>query len=90
MGTFFKNTSIRTFWRILKLDVYNILPYYVSITPNNLIKPELPVSTGIPLHLYDKLLTNVPGAQGYHMYTDRYYTSIPLAEELLKMKCHLT
>lgn len=23
-------------------------------------------------------------------YTDRYYTSIPLADELLKMKCHLT
>lgn len=24
------------------------------------------------------------------MFTDRYYTSIPLAEELMKMKCHLT
>ena len=50
---------------------YNIFPYYSSITSDNLIKPELPFSTRIPLYLYDKLLTNVPGAQGYHMYTDR-------------------
>ena len=70
--------------------VYNILPYYGSITSDNLIKPQLPVSTRIPLHLYNKLLSNVPDAQGYHMYTDRYYTSIVLAEELLRMKCHLT
>uniref|UniRef100_A0A1A9VC50 DDE_Tnp_1_7 domain-containing protein n=1 Tax=Glossina austeni TaxID=7395 RepID=A0A1A9VC50_GLOAU len=32
----------------------------------------------------------VPDAQGYHMYTDKYYTSISLAEDLLKMKCNLT
>lgn len=70
--------------------VYNILPYYGSIATNELIKPELPVSTRIPLHLYNNLLNNVPGAEGYHMYTDRYYTSIVLAEELLKMKCHIT
>lgn len=24
------------------------------------------------------------------MFTDRYYTSLPLADELLKVKCHLT
>lgn len=70
--------------------MYNILPYYGSITSKNLIKPQLPVSSRIPLHLYNNLLANVPDAQGYHMYTDRYYTSIILAEELLQIKCHLT
>lgn len=66
------------------------MPYYGSITSENLIRPDLPVSSRIPLDLYRKLLDNVPNAKGYHMYTDRYYTSIPLAEELLKMNCFLT
>lgn len=65
--------------------VYSVLPYYGSITSENLIRPDLPVSSRIPLDLYKKLLDNVPNAKGYHMYTNRYYTSIPLAEELLKM-----
>ena len=69
---------------------YSILPYYGSITSENLIRPDLPVSTRIPLHLYQKLLDKIPEAQGYHMFTDRYYTSISLAEELMKLKCHLT
>ena len=33
---------------------------------------------------------SVPGAQGHHMFTDRYYTRLVFAEELAKMKCHLT
>ncbi|CAK9809212.1 PiggyBac transposable element-derived protein 4 [Anthophora quadrimaculata] len=70
--------------------VYSVLPYYGSITSENLIRPDLPVSSRIPLDLYRKLLDNVPNAKGYHIYTDRYYTSIPLAEELLKMNCFLT
>lgn len=36
------------------------------------------------------LLEKVPDTQGYHMFTDRYYTSFILAEELFKLKCHLT
>ncbi|XP_046827867.1 piggyBac transposable element-derived protein 4-like [Vespa crabro] len=70
--------------------VYSVLPYYGSITSENLIRLDLPVSSRIPLDLYRKLLDNVPNAKGYHMYTDRYYTSIPLAEELIKMNCFLT
>lgn len=69
--------------------VYNILSYNGSIT-SDLIKPQLPVSTRISLHLYNKLLSNILDAQGYHIYTDRYYTRIVLAEELLQVKCHLT
>lgn len=70
--------------------LFTILPYYGNITSDNLSRSDLPVSTRIPLHLYKKLLDRVPGAKGYHMLTDRYYTSIPLAEELQKMNCHLT
>ncbi|XP_014481483.1 PREDICTED: piggyBac transposable element-derived protein 4-like, partial [Dinoponera quadriceps] len=70
--------------------VYSILPCYGSITSENLPRPDLLVSTRITLHLYQQLLNRVPTAKGYHMHTDRYYTSILLAEELRKMKCHLT
>ncbi|XP_046737562.1 piggyBac transposable element-derived protein 4-like [Diprion similis] len=50
--------------------VYSILPYYGSITSENLSRPDSLASTRITLHLY--------------------YTSIPLSQELRKMKCHLT
>ncbi|KAI4485718.1 hypothetical protein M0802_012579 [Mischocyttarus mexicanus] len=56
----------------------------------NLPWRDLLVSTRIALHLYQQLLDRVPTAEGYHMHTDRYYTSILLAKELRKMKCHLT
>lgn len=36
------------------------------------------------------LLDKIPDAQGHHMYTDRYYTSYVLAQELAKLKCHIT
>lgn len=70
--------------------LFTILPYYGSHTSENISRLDLPVSTRIPIHLYKKLLDRVPDAKGYHMFTDRYYTSITLAEELRKMNCHLT
>ncbi|XP_053975370.1 piggyBac transposable element-derived protein 4-like [Hylaeus volcanicus] len=70
--------------------VYGILPYYGSITLENLIRPDLSINCRVPLHLYQKLLNQIPTAEGYHMYTDKDYTSISLAEELMKLKCHLT
>ncbi|XP_014480528.1 PREDICTED: uncharacterized protein LOC106747479 [Dinoponera quadriceps] len=70
--------------------VYGILPYCGKLTSQDLIKPDLPVSSRIVLHLCNKLLHSVPGCAGYHVYTDRYYTSLTLAEELLQMKCHIT
>ncbi|XP_043493636.1 piggyBac transposable element-derived protein 1-like [Polistes fuscatus] len=70
--------------------ICGILPYYGSLTTDSLIRRDLPVTTRIPLHLYSMLLEKLPGAQGHHMLTDRYYTSYILAEELFKLKCHLT
>lgn len=36
------------------------------------------------------MLREIPGAQGHHMYTDRFNISYFLAEELAKAKCSLT
>lgn len=70
--------------------VYSILPYYGSITTEILIRPELPVTSRIVLHLYTTLLNKLPNAEGYHIFCDRYYSSLTLASELLKLKCHFT
>ena len=70
--------------------VYSILPYYGSLTSEDLIQPDLPVSTRIVLESCKKLLDSNPGSTGYHIFRDRYYTSLPLAQELLKLNIHLT
>ncbi|KAL2714361.1 piggyBac transposable element-derived protein 4-like [Vespula squamosa] len=69
--------------------IYTILSYYEKITSDSLIKPELPVSTRIVLHLYNKLLQELPEAKGYHIFTDRYYISLIFAKKLLKLNAHL-
>lgn len=40
--------------------------------------------------LYTMILSKIPDAQGYYMFTDQYYTSYILINELHKLKCHLT
>lgn len=55
--------------------IYLILPYYGSLTSKDLVRRELPINTRIVLHHCQKLLDNRP---------DRYYTCLPLAEELFK------
>ncbi|XP_012270287.1 piggyBac transposable element-derived protein 4-like [Orussus abietinus] len=67
-----------------------ILPYYGSLTTELLVRPDLPVSSRIPIYLYTMLLENIPCAQRHHIYTDRYYTSYVLAQELAKLKCNIT
>ncbi|XP_020717759.1 uncharacterized protein LOC110119007 [Ceratitis capitata] len=91
------NPKKLTEWRILVYTMAvsstgylcGILSYYGSLTTDSLIKRDLPVTTRIPLHLYSMLLEKLPGAQGHHMFTYRYYTSYKLAEEILKLKYHL-
>lgn len=70
--------------------ICGILPYYGALTSEQLLRPDLPVSTRIPLQLYKTLLDKISDAQGHHMFTDRYYTSYNLAQELRALKCHLT
>ncbi|KAK1343328.1 hypothetical protein QTO34_016107 [Cnephaeus nilssonii] len=56
--------------------VHSFVPYYGGITSETL--------------LHERLKNSVPGSQGYHFFTDRYYTSVTLAKELFKEKTHLT
>lgn len=70
--------------------VYSIWPYFGSATSESVIHPELPANTRIVLHLYNNVLVSIPNSEGYHLYVDRYYTSVSIAEELLKMKYYLT
>ncbi|XP_017764351.1 PREDICTED: piggyBac transposable element-derived protein 4-like [Eufriesea mexicana] len=70
--------------------IYAMLPYYGSVNTECLIRPDFPVSSKIVLQVYQKLLNANPEAKGYHIFTDRYFTGIPLAEELSNLKCYLT
>ncbi|XP_020297799.1 piggyBac transposable element-derived protein 4-like, partial [Pseudomyrmex gracilis] len=70
--------------------IQTILPYYGSFTTEKLLRPDRPISTRIVLQLYHNLLQSNPGAVGYHIFNNRYFTSIPLADALLELKCHLT
>lgn len=64
-------------------------PYYGSTTTDSLCRPELPFTCRIVLHLLEKVEQATPGS-GYHLYTDRFYTSLMLAEELLSHSILLT
>lgn len=64
-------------------------PYYSNTTIQALPRPDLSFTSQIVIHLCDVLLNEVAG-NGYHLFTDRFYTSPELARELFKKKIHLT
>lgn len=64
-------------------------PYYGSTTTESLCRPDLPFTCRIVLHLLEKVM-HASGGSGYHMYTDRFYTSPQLAEECLAQDVLLT
>jgi hypothetical protein len=64
-------------------------PYYGSQTTDSLIRPDMPFSSRIVLHLVDELLKSTNG-RGFHVYTDRFYSSYHLAKELLGVGIHTT
>lgn len=63
--------------------------YYGQTTTDGLILPEQPFTSRIVLHLTDMLLKSVHGS-GYHLFTDRFYTSPHLAMELHGLNTHIT
>ncbi|KAK9309619.1 hypothetical protein QLX08_000833 [Tetragonisca angustula] len=69
--------------------IYAMLPYYGSVsTEVSSVRTSLSVQ-GL-FHNYITSLTINPETKGYHIFTDRYFTGIPLAQELLKLSCYLT
>ena len=62
-------------------------PYFGQPTTDALPRPGEPFTTRIMMHLVDQLATK--GA-GYHIYTDRFYTSPTLAVQLLEAGMYTT
>lgn len=69
--------------------VYCHVVYYGQATTDSLILPDQPFTSRIVLHLTDLLLNSIHGS-GYHLFTDRFYTSPHLALALHEQKIHLT
>jgi hypothetical protein len=70
--------------------ICTFLPYYGKHTSDKLERPDVPFSSRIILHFLSKLCQTVQNAASYHIYADRYYTSVNLAKEIGEMKCHIT
>lgn len=66
-----------------------IEPYFGSATTKALLHPDKPFTERIVLHLLSRLETDCP-AEGRHIYTDRFYTSLALADYLYEKKTHFT
>ena len=64
-------------------------PYFEKQTTESLPWPDQPFTSRIVLHLVDQVLAHAQGT-GFHLYTDRYYTGMPLAEKLHELQIHLT
>ena len=66
-----------------------IIPYYGKATTDVLGNVSHKFNTRIILELVDTVM-KATKATGYHVFTDRLYTNIELAKELLMRKVHLT
>jgi hypothetical protein len=69
--------------------VFFYIPCYGKTRTESLIRPDLPFTSQIVIHLAQVLQVHTSGS-GYHIYTDRFYTSPQLAQELHEMKIHIT
>jgi hypothetical protein len=65
--------------------VCGLIPCNGSITKKSLMHPELKFTSIIILEIISKV-QNVTHEKGYHLFTDRFYTNLDLARELLKRK----
>jgi hypothetical protein len=54
--------------------VFSHIPYYGKTTTESLIRPDLPFTSRIVIHLAQALQAHT-GGSGYHIYTNRFYTS---------------
>jgi hypothetical protein len=70
--------------------IFAFEPYFGAPTTDSLDRPELPFTARIVLHLCSKILPSTDNTTGYHIFTDRFYTGVELAMELLKIGYHIT
>ena len=66
-----------------------LIPYYGTATTEILGNPQHKFNTRIILELLDRV-RSVTEDNGYHLFTDRLYTNLELAKELLNRRTHLT
>ena len=69
--------------------ICNFEPYYGKETTDALLRPDLPFTQRIVLQLCQGVLDYAHG-DGFHVFTDRFYTGYNLAMELYALKMHLT
>ena len=69
--------------------MFSHIPHYGKTTTESFIRPDLPFTSRIVIHLAQVLQAHTSGS-GYHIYTDRFYTNPQLAQELHEMKIHVT
>jgi hypothetical protein len=69
--------------------VFSYIPYYGKTTTESLIRPDLPLTSQIVIHLAQDLQAHTSGS-GYYIYTYKFYMSSLLARELHEMKIHVT
>ena len=69
--------------------ILSMIPYYGPELKETLCHPVHSFTTRIIFQLIDNI-TSVIKESGYHVFTDRLYTSIELAQELFNRKMHLT
>ena len=82
-------SRVYTMCESISACVVGFVPYYGKFTTDRLVRPDLPFTSRIVLQLCNMLLSSV-NESGYHIFTDRFYTSPILCEELRKMNFHLT
>lgn len=70
--------------------IYTFEPYYGAITNEILPHPDMLFTSRIVLLLAERLRNKCGDRCGFHIYTDRYYTSLKLAQELRNIRIHLT
>lgn len=70
--------------------VCGIEPYIGKSTKTSLVRPDLLMTSRVVLTLIEKYELSYGSLKGMHVYTDRYYTSVELAQALYEKEIHLT
>lgn len=70
--------------------VFSIEPYFGQSPTNSLACSELPVTSRVVVHLANNLKELPNDGEGYHIFVDRYYSSLVLADKLKEMKLYVT